>query len=66
MTAPRCERFTLADLTDYAAGELPEAEAAAIEAHLFSCADCGARAAEFDALVRAIPRRSDPRRLAGL
>ena len=55
MKAPRCERFTLADLTDYAAGELPEAEAAAIEAHLFSCADCGAQAAEFDGLVRAIP-----------
>jgi len=46
-----CEQIALADLTDYAAGELPEAEAAAIEEHLFSCADCGARAAELDALV---------------
>lgn len=55
MTAPACERITLADLTDYAAGELPGIEAAAIEAHLFSCAACGARAAEFEALVRAIP-----------
>jgi anti-sigma factor RsiW len=55
MTAPGCGRIALADLTDYAAGELPEAEAAAIEEHLFSCADCGARAAEVDALVRAIP-----------
>ena len=55
MTAPGCERIALADLTDYAAGELPETEAAAIEEHLFSCADCGARAAELDALVRAIP-----------
>jgi anti-sigma factor RsiW len=54
MTSPRCERFTLADLTDYAAGELAEAEAAAIEDHLFSCADCAGRAAELDALVRAI------------
>ena len=54
MKAPRCERIAFDDLTDYAAGELPEAEAAAIEEHLFSCADCGARAAEFDALVRAI------------
>jgi len=44
----------LADLTDYAAGELPEAEAAAIEDHLFACADCAARAAELDALLRAI------------
>ena len=54
MTAPGCERIALDDLTDYAAGELPEAEAAAIEEHLFSCADCGARAAELDALMRAI------------
>jgi len=54
MTTPRCERVALADLTAYAAGELPEAGAAAIEEHLFLCADCGARAAEFDAVVRAI------------
>ena len=49
-----CERIALADLTDYAAGELSEAEAAAIEEHLFACADCGASAAEFDALARTI------------
>ena len=55
MKTTGCERIALADLTDYAAGELPEADAAAIEEHLFSCADCAARAAEFDALVRAIP-----------
>ena len=55
MTAPRCERIALADLTDYAAGELAAADGAAIEEHLFACADCAARAAEFDALVRAIP-----------
>ena len=54
MTAPGCERIALADLTDYAAGELPEAETAAIEEHLFACADCAARAAELYALVRAI------------
>jgi len=54
MTASECERIALADLTDYAAGAVPEAEAAALEEHLFSCADCGARAAEFDALVHAI------------
>lgn len=54
MTSTRCERIALDDLTDYAAGELPEAEAAAIEEHLYSCADCGARAAEFDSLVRTI------------
>ena len=54
MKVPGCERITDDDLADYAAGELPEIEAAAIEDHLFSCADCGARAAQFDALVRAI------------
>lgn len=57
MSAPTCGRMiALADLADYVAGELSESEAAAIEEHLFSCADCGARAAEFDALVRAIRR----------
>jgi anti-sigma factor RsiW len=55
MTVPACEQITFSDLTDYAAGELTEAEAAAIDEHLFSCAACAARAAEFDALVRAIP-----------
>lgn len=54
MTASRCERIGLADLTDYAAGELSEAEGAALEDHLFACADCGARAAEFEALARTI------------
>jgi anti-sigma factor RsiW len=54
MNAPGCGRIALADLTDYAAGELREADAAAIEEHLFSCADCGARAVEFDALVQAV------------
>ena len=55
MTSPKCDRLALADLTDYAAGELPEVQAAALEEHLFSCSDCSARAAELDALVRAIP-----------
>jgi len=55
MNASRCGRIALADLTDYTAGELSAAEAAAIEEHLFSCADCAQRAAELDALVRAIP-----------
>jgi len=54
MTAPGCQRIALADLTDYAAGELSEAETAAIEEHLFSCAECASRVAEFEALVRAI------------
>ena len=55
MTTPGCDRIALADLTDYAAGELSGAEAAAIEEHLFSCADCAGRAAELEALLRAIP-----------
>ena len=52
MTA--CTRISLADLTDYAAGDLPDAEAASLEAHLFSCADCAARATAFEGLARAI------------
>ena len=54
MTAPGCQRIALDDLTDYAAGELSEAETAAIEEHLFSCAECASRVAAFEALVRAI------------
>ena len=65
MNAPGCERISLAELTDYAAGELPETEAAAIEEHLFSCADCGARAAEFDALLRGIPAAVRSAEVAG-
>jgi anti-sigma factor RsiW len=55
MKGEGCNRIAFADLTDYAAGELSEAEAAAVEEHLFACVDCGARAAELDALVQAIP-----------
>jgi anti-sigma factor RsiW len=55
MTAATCQRIGLADLADYTAGELPEADAAALEEHLFACTDCSARAAEFDAVVQAIP-----------
>ena len=55
MTTPGCDRIALADLTDYAAGELSDTESAAIEEHLFACAECARRAAELDALVRAIP-----------
>jgi anti-sigma factor RsiW len=55
MTNPGCDRIALADLTDYAAGDLSDTEAAVIEEHLFSCADCAERAAGLDALMRAIP-----------
>ena len=54
MNTPRCEQIALADLADYAAGELAEHEAVAIEEHLFSCADCGARAMELDSLIPGI------------
>jgi hypothetical protein len=54
MTTGGCERIDLEALTDYVAGELAAADAAAIEEHLFSCADCGVRAAAFDRLVRAV------------
>jgi hypothetical protein len=60
-----CERVTLAALTDYAVGELADAEAAAIEDHLFSCAECAGRAAEFDALARAIPAAVRSARVGG-
>lgn len=53
MTA-KCERITWPELTDYAGGDLPPAEAASLEEHLFSCPDCGARAAQFEDLMRAI------------
>ena len=51
---PGCGRISFADLTDFAAGDLPEADAAALEEHLFSCVECSARAAQFEALARAI------------
>lgn len=54
MTAPPCERLSLDVLTDYVAGDLPEGEAAALEEHLFACADCGARAAGLEAILRAV------------
>lgn len=54
MKAPACTRIAFHDLTDYVAGDLSEAELTTLESHLFSCAECGARAAAFDALVRAI------------
>jgi putative zinc finger protein len=56
MKGPECQRIGLAELTDYAAGELPDGQVAAIEDHLFACSDCGARAGEFDTFVRAIRR----------
>jgi anti-sigma factor RsiW len=54
MSVPGCERVSLADLTDYASGELAAVDVVAIETHLFACADCGARAAAVDVLVRGI------------
>jgi hypothetical protein len=54
MSTPPCEQITRATLLDYAVGELPEADAAVLEDHLFTCDDCGARAAELEPLLRAI------------
>ena len=54
MTPPKPDRIGLDDLTDYAAGELSDVEAAALEEHLFSCRDCGALAEAFEALVGAV------------
>ena len=54
MSAQGCERFSVADLSDYLAGDVPEADTPVIEAHLFTCAACAARAAELDTLVRGV------------
>ncbi|HEY8550730.1 MAG TPA: zf-HC2 domain-containing protein [Vicinamibacterales bacterium] len=54
MTTPRCERITFEELTDYAAGALPDSQAATLEEHLFSCGDCAEDAAVLDALIRGI------------
>ena len=63
MNAPGCERVAFADLTDYAAGELPEAAASAIEEHLF-VADCSAPRSSRCWCARSA-RRSNLRRSAG-
>ena len=65
MTSPKCKRLAQVDLIDYAAGELPEADAAAIEEHLFVCGDCAVRAAELDALVRSIPPAVQSAKIGG-
>lgn len=49
-----CERISLAELSDYMAGDVSAAQAAALEEHLFGCPACSARAAELDALVRGV------------
>jgi anti-sigma factor RsiW len=54
MTAPGCERLSIAVLSDYLAGDGTDAETAATEEHLFTCAACAARGAELDALVRGV------------
>ena len=54
MTAPRCDRISFDDLTDYVAGELVDSEAESIEEHIFACPACAARAAEVEALATAI------------
>ncbi len=54
MTPSPCGLATFDDLISYVTGDLAGADAPALEEHLFSCADCAQRAAELDALVRAI------------
>jgi hypothetical protein len=54
MTTEGCHRIGVADLVDYTAGEMGSVEVTALEEHLFACAACAARAADVDALVRAI------------
>jgi hypothetical protein len=66
VTSPGCQRYTREDLVDYAAGELPEADAEAVETHLFACPDCGARAMELDTLARGVARAVRSGELGGL
>lgn len=54
MTAVPCERISWAALMDYAAGDSSEGDAASLEAHLFSCSECGARAREAESLIQAV------------
>jgi len=55
MSNPECDRLGWDELMDYAAGDLPDAEAAALEEHLFACESCRTQAAGLDALLHAIP-----------
>jgi hypothetical protein len=66
MSTERCEQVTLADLADYAAGDLPEAEAAALEEHTFACADCARRATEYVAFAAGIRDAVRAAQVAGL
>ena len=43
-----------ADVFDYWAGELPPAEEARIEDHIFTCAACAATVADGEALARGV------------
>lgn len=54
MNTHDCERLPWAMLADYAAGDLPGEETAAVEDHLFSCPSCASRAGELDALIGTI------------
>lgn len=56
MNHDRCVDL-LSDLRD---GVLNDADGAQVRAHLASCADCSARAAELDRLTRALFRRPAP------
>ena len=55
MTASDCRRVSFDVLVDYAAGELPAEDAAALEDHLFTCDACASLAADLERLLRAVP-----------
>jgi anti-sigma factor RsiW len=56
MNVEPCQKLSLTDLVDYSVGDLPAPQAAEVEEHLFSCPDCGRRAAELDRLAGGVGR----------
>ena len=66
MTAPECGRMSLVDLSDYAAGDLPEAEAAAVEEHLFACSECAGRLERLTSVAGAIVALARRGRISGI
>lgn len=54
MSTYSCVRATTEELTDYWAGDLADAQAAAFEEHLFSCSECARALAAIEALARGV------------
>jgi len=59
------DHIAFATLTDYVAGELSDDEQDAVEAHVFSCADCAVRVTELDGLIEAVQGAAKSAGVAG-